>query len=101
MKFVAYFELNESASPADIMKAWEKIQKAEIEMDDLEVTNWMITAEYWGIAIIESKSADQVINNFATWRTVLPGIYKTVKCAPAMLVEEYGPKLLELLGKLQ
>nr|MDO8115006.1 hypothetical protein [Candidatus Sigynarchaeota archaeon] len=101
MKFIAYFELSESITPLDMLKGAELLSKAAITFEGTKVTNWMVTPENWGIAMIESKSEEHLLHLFSQWRIAVPGVYKVVKCAPAMTVEEYTPKLLDLANKMK
>ena len=100
MKFVAYWELNENNTPEEILKGALKIQNLNIQWEAGEITTWLVTVENWGITIFESTSAEEILNGFAQWRQAVPGCYKVVKCAPAVEVEEYAPKLMELVAKV-
>ncbi|MFX0101309.1 MAG: hypothetical protein ACFFCS_17175 [Candidatus Hodarchaeota archaeon] len=90
-------------SPAEILKGADLINKAfppaEGNADAPPVT-WLVTPENWGIVIFESDSEAGVAEGLERWRIAVPGVYKTVKCSPAMSVMEYMPTLVEMVGKL-
>lgn len=98
MKLVAYFELDLSISPQDIVKAGQKLTECAFEMPNFKVTNWMVTAEYWGIAIIESDDEVDCLHNINRWKVALPNIFSKFKLSPGMLVEEYMPKMIDMIA---
>lgn len=98
MKFLCYFELDISINPQDIVKARQKLTECAFEMPNFKVTNGMVTAEYWGIAIVESDDEADRLNNINRWKVALPNIFSKFKFSPGMLVEDYMPKLVDMIA---
>ena len=101
MLFVVYYELDPSIDPAAIIDAFQKIQEANIEAEKWDVKSWYITPEYWGIAVVDTDSAEDIAQNANSWRVALPGMFKTYNVAPALDVETYVPIAAKLVRKIK
>lgn len=101
MLFIIHFELDPSHDPSDILKMYQKVQEAEIAVEKWETKGWYITPEYWGIAIVETESVEDILTNANAWRIALPGIFKNYNISPAADVAEYAPNLAKLVRKLK
>jgi len=44
------------------------------------------TPGYWGIAISEAETAKNITNNIDLWRIAKPGIFKTSKIEPDLIL---------------
>ena len=101
MLFVVYYELDPSMDPSELINAFQKIQEANIEAKSWETKCWYVTPEYWGIAVVETDSAEDFAQNANSWRMALPGIFKTYNAAPALDVESYVPIAAKLARKIK
>ncbi len=101
MLFVVYFELDPTLDPSEVINAFQKIQEANIEAEKWETKSWYITPEYWGIAVVETDTAEDIAQNANSWRVALPGIFKTYNIAPALDVETYVPIAAKLVRKIK
>jgi hypothetical protein len=93
--------MDPSLDPSAILSAFQKIQEAQLESEKWELKGWYITPEYWGVAIVETESANDIAQNANSWRLVLPGIFKKYNISPVLEVEQYAPVLLKLIRKLK
>ncbi len=99
-----YFELNEGLKPSEVVKAAQML--LDIKWDDLgdmndwETSNWLITPGHWGILIIETSSAKNIIVHVNAWREALPGFFKVVKYEPAMRAEDMMALLVQVAAKV-
>ncbi len=100
MLFLMYFDLNENATPEDIMKGAAVLQKANIQLEGTETKTWLVTPEYWGIAIVECSDETTLSHGINMWSQASPGIYKQIRYSIALNVEKYAPKLMELIAKI-
>ena len=101
MLFLIYFEMDSSKDPSELLNAFQKIQEANIEPEKWEVKGWYVTPGYWGVAIVETDSVDNLLTNANSWRIALPGIFKVYKCSVAAEVEQYAPNLAKLVRKIK
>ncbi len=101
MLFIVYFELDPATDPSAIIDAFQRIQEANIEAEKWDVKGWYVTPEYWGIAIVETDTAEDIAQNANAWRFALPGIFKTYNVAPALDVETYVPIAAKLARKIK
>ncbi len=102
MLFITYWELNPDFDPAELSQVAQKIiSKGLYPSPGVKTIAWMITPGYWGVTISESESEDVIFNDVNMWRIAKPGIFKTVKIAPAMKIEEVLPLMFKLKKKLE
>jgi len=101
MLFIVYYELDPALDPADIINAYQKIQEADIQAEKWEVKGWYITPEYWGVAIVDTDSAEDIAQNANSWRVALPGMFKTYNVSPVLEVEKYVPIGAKLVRKIR
>ncbi|MFX1590275.1 MAG: DUF3303 domain-containing protein [Promethearchaeota archaeon] len=101
MLFVVYYELDPSMDPAAIIDAFQKIQEANIEAEKWDTKFWYVTPEYWGVAVVDTNTAEDIAQNANSWRVALPGIFKSYKISPALDVETYVPIAAKLVRKIK
>ena len=101
MLFVVYYELDPAMDPSKIIDAFQKIQEAKIEANKWDLKCWYITPEYWGVAVVDTDTAEDVAQNANSWRVALPGMFKTYNIAPALDVETYVPIAAKLVRKIK
>ena len=98
MEFLLYYLLDEKATPEAILKGATVLEKAKIELEGYEVKQWLVTPEYWGMVVVEADNAVSLAHGINQWRQAIPGIYKEVKYSVALKVEEYVPKMMDLVA---
>ena len=101
MLFAIYFELDPAIDPSKVIDAFQQVQEANLEDQKWETKSWYITPEYWGIAVVETESAEDFAQNANSWRVALPGIFKKYNTAPALDVRTYVPIAAKLVRKIK
>jgi hypothetical protein len=102
MLFVTYWELNENVALQDTLQAANTLTSSGLfPPANVQILRWDVTADNWGILLVESDSAQAVADALSLWRAAVPGFFKSTKTAPAVPVQEAVPatgKLLQMLA---
>ena len=97
-----FFELNENFDPTELSDlAQTLISKGLYPAEGVKDIAWYITTDYWGISISEVEDEKAIMNEINMWRTAKPGIFKSVRTAIGMQVQDILPLLMKLKKKIK
>lgn len=102
MLFVSYFELNPDFDPSELAEIGQKLLSKKLyPAPGVKQLAWYLTPGYWGIAVSEAETAEDITNNINLWRIAKPGIFKSIKVEPALETVQLIPQVLKLSRKLK
>ena len=97
MFFLTYFELNDNMDPTVIADIAQKfVSKKIFPVEGVEIKEWLVTTENWGIVISEDQNEEAMFKDMNMWRIAMPGVFKTVKSSVAMEATKLIPLLMKL-----
>lgn len=97
-----FWELSESFDPTELSDlAQTMISKGLYPAEGVKDIAWYVTTDYWGISISEVEDEKAIMNEINMWRIAKPGIFKSVRTAIGMKVQDVLPLLMKLKKKIK
>jgi hypothetical protein len=98
---LSYFELNPDCDPAELGEVGMTLmQKGLYPAEGVKSLGWWLTADYWGVSLIEADNEEAVMRQVNIWRVAKPGVFKAYRSSLAMETKDAIPVALDLKGKL-
>jgi len=101
MLFLSYWELNEQVTPAQRVKAMEKLIEVKLYPPvNINIIRFDMTPSDWGCTVLEADSVDDIMRYYGAWRQACPGVFKSTKIAPASPVQNTVEVMADIIKKL-